>query len=181
VNFREIAESARPHLRELVSGFGETAHLGMVPFEDPRSVVYLDRVDSARPVRVVTVLGSKAPSYSSAMGKAIVAHNPEFESIVLSGPLETVTPRTIVDPGELRKDFERTRARGYSIAHGEYIGDMIGIAAPVHDRAGPVTLGIGVWASAEVMTGEFIDRLAPALLAAALRISRELGFLGTHG
>jgi DNA-binding IclR family transcriptional regulator len=178
VNFREVAESARPHLRELVAKFGETAHLGMVPFEDPRSVVYLDRVDSERPVRVITMLGSKVPSYSSAMGKAIVAHNPEFEAAVLAGPLDPITPRTIVDTVELAREFERTRKRGYSIARGEYVGEMTGIAAPVRDRVGPVTLGIGIWAPADRMSADFLQEMAPHLMATAMHISKELGFLG---
>ncbi|MCC6195824.1 MAG: IclR family transcriptional regulator [Burkholderiales bacterium] len=178
VNFREVAESARPFLRRLVSECRETVHLGMVPLEDPHSVVYLDRVDSSHPVRIVTMLGSSAPSHSSAMGKAIIAHNPEFERAVLKGPLEEVTPRTLIDPEALRKDLALTRKRGYSMSVGEYMGEMVGIAAPVCDRVGVVNLGIGIWAPTARMTPEFVARTAPSLIDGADRISRQLGYVG---
>src|SRR5262245_31202199 len=177
VNFREIAEGARPYLRDLVGECGETVHLGMVPLEDPHSVVYLDRIDSSHPVRVVTMIGSSAPSHSSAMGKAIVAHNPDFERAVLKGPLKKVTPRTLVDPEALRADFAAVRRRGYSLSVGEFMNDMVGIAAPVHDRVGSVTLGIGIWAPADRMTTKFIGKTAPSLIETAGRISRQLGYV----
>lgn len=175
VNFREIAETARPYLRTLVNACGETVHLGMVSIEDPGSVVYLDRIDSSQPVLFVTVIGSKAPSHSSAMGKAIVAHNPEYEQAVLHRPLEAVTARTIIDPEGLRKDFEATRRRGYSISKGEFAGEMIGIAAPVRDRFGVVTLGIGIWGPGVRMTPDYIDRVSPQLIETANQISIQLG------
>jgi len=177
VNFREVAESARPYLRALVNSCGETVHLGMISIEDPRSVVYLDRIDSSQPVLFVTVIGSRAPSHSSAMGKAIVAHNPEYEHAVLAGPLASVTANTIVDANELRQDFALTRQRGYSIAHGEFAGEMVGIAAPVRDRLGAVNLGIGIWAPAQRMTQPQIDDYAPKLLETAAQISAQLGYV----
>lgn len=178
VNFREVAESARPFLRDLVNACGETAHLGMVPTDNPRSVVYVDRVDSSQPVRIVTMLGSRAPSHSSAMGKAIIAHNPEFEMVVLGGDLEKVTAYTIVDPEQLREDLRQTRERGYSIGRGEFAGEMIGIAAPIYERAGAATLGVGIWAPATRMTPDFIETSAPHVITTARNISRALGHLG---
>ena len=120
VNFRENAESARPFLHALMEACGETVHLGMISPEDPSTVVYIDRVDSAEPVRIVTALGSRAPSHSSAMGKAILAHNERFESTVVAKPLAPVTSHTITDPVLLKKDFAETRQRGYSIGKGEF-------------------------------------------------------------
>jgi len=179
VNFREIAESARPLLHKFVENCGETIHLGMIPAEDPLTAIYVDRVDSAEPVRVVTELGSKVPSYSSAMGKTIIAHNAAFEAAVLQAPLTPVTPATIVDPDKLAADFKATRKRGYSIARGEFMGEMVGIAAPVYDRFGVVTLGVGIWAPAVRMTPDFIKTSSELLIATAQGISRQLGYLKT--
>lgn len=175
VSFREVAETARPFLRALVNSCGETVHLGMVSIEDPSTVVYLDRIDSSQPVLFVTVIGSRAPSHSSAMGKAIIAHNPDFEKAVLHRPLEAVTTQTIVDPVGLKKDLEATRARGYSISKGEFAGEMIGIAAPVRDRFGMVTLGVGIWGPTTRMTPEYVERVAPQLIEAANQITLHLG------
>ncbi len=180
VNFREVAETARPFLRELVQLCGETAHLGMISRETPREVIYVDRVDSQQPVRVVTALGSRAPSHSSAMGKAILAHNSEFESIVLNGPLERLTASTLVEPEALRQDLRQTRERGYSIGRGEFAGEMIGIAAPVRDHTGVVSLGIGIWAPAPRMTEHYIAVTAPALVTIADNISKALGFFSAR-
>ncbi len=177
VNFRENAESARPFLHALMEACGETVHLGMISPEDPANVVYIDRVDSAEPVRIVTALGSRAPSHSSAMGKAILAHNERFEKAVIDKPLAPMTSHTITDPVLLKRDLAETRQRGYSIGKGEFIGEMIGIAVPVRDRFGDVTLGIGLWAPAQKMTTSYIDKIAPLVLETARKVSQQLGYL----
>lgn len=177
VNFREAAESARPYLQALVASCDETAHLGMIAPENPFSVVYIDRVDSTQPLRVMTPLGSSAPSHSSAMGKAIMAHNPVFERAVLERDLPRVTASTITDREELRRDLELTRERGFSLSRGEFAVEMVGVAAPVHDRLGMVTLGIGIWAPAARLTAERIRDIAPRLVAAAGDLSAQRGYL----
>lgn len=178
VDFSRVAESSRPLLHKFVEECGETIHLGMIAPENPLTVIYIDRVDSSEPVRIVTELGSKAPSYSSAMGKTIVAHNPQFESVVLEAPLRPMTDRTIVDPQRLAEDFSSTRDRGYSIARGEFMGEMVGIAAPIRDRFGVVTLGVGIWAPSTRMTEAYIATTSVKLIATARDISRQLGHIG---
>ncbi|MFT4002235.1 MAG: IclR family transcriptional regulator [Rhizobium sp.] len=178
INFREVAESARPHLSALVDRCGETAHLGMIGAENPGTVIYVDRVDSQQPVRIVTVIGSRAPSHSSAMGKAILAHNDEFRAHVLASPLEQVTQYTMTDPQLLAEDLRQTRERGYSIGRGEFAGEMIGIAAPVFDHVGNVSLGVGIWAPSVRMTMDFMQAAAPQVMETAKNISRTLGYLG---
>ncbi len=177
VNFREAAESARPFLQALVASCNETVHLGMIAPEDPFSVVYIDRVDSTQPLRVITALGSSAPSHSSAMGKAIVAHNRDFERAVLERDLPPVTASTITDRKALQKDFEATRKRGYSLSRGEFDIEMVGLAAPVRDRVGLVTLGIGIWAPATRLTVGRIKEIAPQLLASARGLSTQRGYV----
>lgn len=178
INFREIAESARPALNVLVDTCAETAHLGMISAEDPTQVTYIDRVDSNKPVRIVTMIGTRVPSHSSTMGKAILAHNPDFLARVLQGPLEKVTPHTLNDPTTLEADLRLTRERGYAIGRGEFSGEMIGIAAPVHDHLGVVTTGIGLWAPVAQVPEDFIERCAPHVMHAARQISRARGWMG---
>lgn len=179
INFREVTESARSHLAALVDESGETAHLGTISTEDPKSVIYVDRVDSQQPVRIVTTIGSRAPSHSSAMGKAILAFNDVLREQVLRGPLEQVTRFTITDPELLAADLQQTRVRGYSIGRGEFAGEMVGIAAPVYDHSGKAIYGVGIWAQAVRMTPDDLLRKAPAVMAAAQKISRSLGYIGT--
>lgn len=177
INFREVAETARPHLSALVDACGETAHLGMIGVENPGTVIYVDRVDSQQPVRIVTVIGSRAPSHSSAMGKAILAFNDDFRAHVLASPLEPVTQYTLTDPTQLQDDLRQTRERGYSIGRGEFAGEMIGIAAPIFDHVGNVALGVGIWAPSVRMSADFIEASAPKVVEAAKNISRGLGHL----
>jgi len=178
INFREITESARPHLSTIVEECGETAHLGMISAEDPSTVIYVDRVDSQQPVRIVTMIGSRAPSHSSAMGKAILAFNDEFKTQVLAGQLEQVTQFTITDPNLLEEDLRLTRERGYSIGRGEFAGEMIGVAAPIYDHVGKALYGVGIWAPATRMTSADMAAKAPVVMQAAEKISRSLGYLG---
>jgi DNA-binding IclR family transcriptional regulator len=178
VNFHEVADAARGYLRALMERCGETVHLGLIARDNPYTVVYVDRVDSSEPVRIVTALGSKVPSHSSAMGKAILAHNPDLEAAVLQGPLDPLTQETIVDADALKADLAATRTRGYSIARGEFMGEMVGIAAPVFERVGGATYGIGLWNSVVRMTPEYVEEVAPLLVATARDVSRQLGYRG---
>ncbi len=114
------------------------------------------------------------------MGKAILAHNERFGNAVVAKPLAAVTRHTITDPVLLKQDFAETRQRGYSIGKGEFIGEMIGIAVPVRDRFGEVTLGIGLWAPAQKMTTEYIERIAPLMLETARKVSQQLGYLSAR-
>ncbi len=68
-----LGERARPHLEKLAAETGETAHLCIL---DGGGVLYLEKVEPSRTVRVPSSVGRRNPAHCTAVGKALLAHLP---------------------------------------------------------------------------------------------------------
>ena len=69
----DVRTLAGPFLRSLASETGETVHLSVL---DGMDVVYVDKIDSAQPIRAYSAIGGRAPAYAVATGKALLAFQP---------------------------------------------------------------------------------------------------------
>ena len=86
----DIREQAKPVLRELARRIGVNAHLAIL-YED--EVLYLDREEAAASVVIPSVIGRRVPPHCTALGKVLLAHNPEIAERVLGrAPLPSLTP-----------------------------------------------------------------------------------------
>jgi len=72
----DFVERARPHLNRLMATTGETVFLSVL---DGTDALVVDRVESARTIRVPLSAGGRAPAYCTANGKALLAFLPEAE------------------------------------------------------------------------------------------------------
>lgn len=160
-------------LLDLVRQSGETAHL--VNAELPE-VVYIDKIDSNRSVRMHSRIGNRMPAYSTSVGKAILAHADEaaVERVIAAG-MPARTPTTITTPEALRADLALIRARGYALDDSENEPDIRCVAAPLFDHAGEVTSAISISGPATRVTPEREAELGRLVVAAADDISRRLG------
>src|SRR3569833_4016452 len=70
----DLRERAQPHLRRLVSETEETAHLCIL---EQARVIYIDKIEPARSVRMITRIGSSNPIHCTSVGKAMLAFLPE--------------------------------------------------------------------------------------------------------
>ena len=66
----DLRERAQPHLRRLVAETEETAHLCVL---EQARVIYIDKIEPARSVRMITRIGSSNPVHCTSVGKAILA------------------------------------------------------------------------------------------------------------
>lgn len=172
---------ARPFVEALVEDCGETVRLGILDSADPRWVIYVDCVESRHAVRADSNGAVRAPSYSVATGKAMLAHNPEVAKKLLARPLRGYTPDTLTEPAALLKDLALTRERGYSLNQNEFRTDVVGIAAPIRDEAGRAIAAIGISGPAYRLGPAVVRRLAPAVVRTAMEISRRMGFVNQQG
>ncbi|MFI9160255.1 IclR family transcriptional regulator [Kitasatospora aureofaciens] len=169
----DLRSVAAEHLRRLQREAGETVHLTV--WQAP-GIVYLDKVEDETNVRMASRVGSRAPAYCTATGKAILAWLPE-EAVteVVAAGLRRVTAWTISDETRLRADLARIRARGYSIDDRENEPEVRCVAAPIFDHTGEVTAALSVSGLTSRMTAARVRALGPVVAQAGLRISRELG------
>lgn len=170
----ELAKLAHDYLERLVAISGESSQLA--EYCAPGEVVYLDKVNSPNPVQAQIHVGRRAPAAYVATGRALLAFQPEAEiERVCKGPLQKFTARTITDPKLLRRELDLTRERGYSLNHGEYRGEIVGVAAPIRDHLGNVVAAISMSGPEYRFSVERAIGFAPSVVAAAEDLSRELG------
>lgn len=137
--------SRRAILEELVEEIGETCNL-TIP--NGNSVLYLDRVETAWPLRIQLGAGSRVPLYASASGKIFLASMPKRsrDRFLTHTPLISHTTNTLTDAKRLNTEFNAIRERGYSIDNEEYLPGICCIAVPVRNADGKVVAGLAVQA-----------------------------------
>jgi IclR family transcriptional regulator, KDG regulon repressor len=170
----DLQSVAGPRLRKLCDETHESTQLAVW---DGGYVVYVDKVDSAQPLKAITSIGSRVPATVVSTGKALLAWLPTSSLDTALEHVKRYTPLTMVNRKEVEKDLDETRARGYSVNRGEFRLGVCGIAAPVRDRSGNVVASIAVWGSEKNILGSRLDELAAMTMASAREISREMGYV----
>lgn len=171
----ELRAAAAPVLHDLQVRTGLVAHLASL---DGAEVCYLDKLGGRFATTVPSRVGGRAPAYSTALGKAMLAWiEPEDVDRRLAGGLDRFTGRTIGDLDSLHHELNRIRNRnGIAIERGESFPDIACAAAAVRGPEGPL--------GAISLVGDLaanVERVAPLVLAAAREVSVELfGGLATQ-
>lgn len=161
-------QRARRHaiLQQLVEEVGETCNFTM---QDGNEVVYLDRVETSSPVRLLMEAGSRVPLHCTASGKLFLSQLPEHKiaSLLGPGPYQRHTARTITELGALQKELRRVRADGVGTDVGEYLEGSVCLAVPVTDNRGRVCATVAVHGPAPRLTLKKAMDFLPALRRAA--------------
>lgn len=126
---QRIREMALRTLSDLQDYTKENVHL-MVP--EGRTMVLIERLDSAHPVRVFRPIGGARPMHATANGIAYLAYQPPAvaEEYVAAG-LEPVTEHTTTDPDTFIALLEQVRRQGYAINEQGLEDGTTAVAAPI--------------------------------------------------
>jgi DNA-binding IclR family transcriptional regulator len=170
----DLVSVANPRLRRLCDECGESVQLTVF---DAGYVVYVDKVDSAQPLKAMTSIGSRLPASVTSTGKALLAWMPSEALDLAFQHVKRYTPLTLTRRKDIERDLEETRARGYAINRGEFRVGITGIAVPIRDRTGTVVASIGVWGAEKAILGPRQAELAQLATAAARDISQSLGYI----
>lgn len=138
LNLRTIAG---PELNYLARETGETVYLAV---RENFSVVYIDKVDSEKPIRSWNSVGGTAPLHCVGTGKAILAV--EFEKLRedIGDKLTFYTERTITDIKALEADVAQTRARGFAFDTGEFRPRILSFGAAITLPSGEAVGALGI-------------------------------------
>jgi DNA-binding IclR family transcriptional regulator len=85
-------------------------------------------------------------------------------------------PRTIVDLAALRRDLERTRARGYATAVDELEPGLWAVAAPVRDAGGTVVAALSISGPTVRLHEGLLDELGRLVRDEAATLSTRIGY-----
>jgi DNA-binding IclR family transcriptional regulator len=172
----ELHREALSFIEELVRESGETVHLGVF---DGSRVVSIEKMDSPHGLASQVTVGKGAPAYCTAVGKALLAFQPEavLEHICRQG-LTRFTPRTITDPARLREELERIRTSGYAVDDGEHQAGVRCVAAPIRNYSGNVIASLSISGPAIRIPKEAVPSLAQRVKEVAGKLSARLGYKG---
>ncbi len=158
-------------LRHLVEEIGESCNLTALSGSE---VVYLDRVETAAPLRFYLHPGSRVPLHCSASGKIFLAQmNPaQRRRLLANAPLASYTPKTLTDLEQLEREVQRIHKDGFALDDEEFLPGLLCIAVLVPAESGPSNLCVAVQAPIMRLDASKAKKLLPALQRAALALSR---------
>jgi DNA-binding IclR family transcriptional regulator len=168
VPVQRLREMAIPFAHNLNEVTHLTANLAI---RDGRDILYVEKI-SSRSVRVPhTRPGGRLPVHCTALGKAILAYSDrDFVESVLGGTLRPLSPKTIIDPGELRRELAAIRETKVAYDVEESRTGLFCVAAPVlaHRRV------VGAISVTGATALEHAQHFAPVVRTTAMALSRML-------
>src|SRR5664279_84379 len=158
-------------LRHLVEEVGESCNITTLSGSE---VVYLDRVETAAPLRFYLHPGSRSPSHCSASGKLFLAQmSPTQRRRLLTHvTLEKFTNKTLTDPVTLEQEIDQVRRNGYAIDDEEFLPGLLCVAVLVPDPGRRSNIGIAIQAPIIRMSRDQALNLLPALQRAANALAK---------
>ncbi|OWJ64297.1 IclR family transcriptional regulator [Inquilinus limosus] len=165
----ELRLIAAEELAKLRDATGETVHLAV---RSGPEMIYVDKLESPRAVRMASRIGTRVKLHSSSVGKAWLAALPPAEAAALLPKLDlaAMTPQTLTTVEALATEIERIRARGYSIDAEENEADIWcygGAIAGAGGAIGCISVSIPKYRAAI----DDPDRYTAPLLACCRRIA----------
>ena len=102
------------------------------------TVVYLDKLESKKSIRIHSDVGGQMPLHCTAVGKAILAWRGEQGTAEYAARthLPPMTEHSITGADALREEMRRVRAQGFSIDDEENQDGLYCIGVPIFDKAG---------------------------------------------
>jgi DNA-binding IclR family transcriptional regulator len=159
-----VRQEALPHMQDLHQELGETINLS-VRHDD--EVVYIERTSGSNAMmRVIQIIGARAPLHITAVGKIFLAEDgPEkcTEYARRTG-LPRYTDNTLTDIDALSKELEKVRRLGYAFDNEEAEKGVSCIGSGIYNDDGKLVAGLSVSAPS--------DRLNKAW-AAQVRLAAE--------
>lgn len=147
-----------PALVALCAATDELVHLGVL---SGGHVVYLDKVEPERPVRVWSAVGRRSPAVTTALGRALLAHR-GTDRVMLTGYVRAAGVARVVDAEHVWSVLEQARARGYATEEQENEVGISCVAVPLL-RSGSAIAAVSVTAPAERMTPDRVEALHAVL------------------
>lgn len=168
-----IRDSAMPLMQRLHREIGESVNLGVRQGDE---IVYVERTSSGRSsVRVVHLVGARAPLHVTAVGKLFLVEDgaQKVREYAARTGLPGLTPASITVLQALERELDRVRRHGIAFDNEEIEQGLRCIAAPIRDDTGELVAGLSVSAPADRHNPDW----ATIVSATADEISAAIGYV----
>jgi len=169
-----VREQALPFMRRLHSATGEAVNLSVRRDDE---IVYVERTSSGRALmRVVNIVGARAPLHITAVGKMFLLEDGAagLRAYAERTRLPAQTRNSLTSIPALDKELEKVRRQGFALDMEEAELGVRCIGAGIRDDSGALVAGLSVSAPAERMKTAW----AALVKETAEQISRAIGYRG---
>jgi IclR family transcriptional regulator, acetate operon repressor len=164
----DLPNIARDLLESIATVTGETATLSI---PTSKGVDQIAQAEGAYLLGSTNWIGRTVPFHASAVGKTFLA----FGAATLPpGPLEALTPKTLIVRGDLVRDLEQTRQRGWGISIEEIEPGLVAIGAPVRGPDLRVITGIALAGPSMRITPDRYEQIGELLIRSAAELTVRL-------
>ncbi|OCG16030.1 IclR family transcriptional regulator [Gilliamella sp. App6-5] len=169
-NIKDLATEPLLFLRDKTQ---LACHLGVL---DGNSAIYLAKVESPSAIQVKSWLGRKLSLHSSALGKTLLAWEPEqrVDDLFPNENLPIKTQNTITTKTAYKNELKKIREQGWAFDNAEDFDEVTCLAAPVYDKNGKVIAAISTSGVRFQMPNERINEFVQYLLAATKMLSDKI-------
>lgn len=148
-----------------------------VQHHGPAEYSVLAKGDRGKGVRITVGIGDTFPFSAPAIMRAFYAWDDlaTVERLAARYGLEGFTPETITARDRLRHELEATRKRGYSVSVREFDLGQSGLAAPVFDAQGRVSMVVCTLAFSSELNESTVDQHGSLIRDCGLKITERTG------
>ena len=167
-----VRQEALPYMQMLHQELGETVNLS-VRHDD--EVVHVERTaGGSSMIRVVQIIGGRAPLHITAAGKIFLAEDGPDNSkqYAQRTGLPMFTENTLTDPESLARELEKIRRQGYALDNEEAEKGVSCIGAGIYNDEGRLVAGLSVSAPSDRLNKAW----AAQIKQTAEKISRAIGY-----
>ena len=167
-----LREVALPFMQELHETIGEAINLGARHDDE---IVYIERTSSGRAlVRVVYLVGGRAPLHLTSLGKLFLAADTpqQLRDYARRTGLPGKTPHSLTGLTALEKELDKIRRHDLAYDNEEAEIGLRCLAAPIRDDQGTIVAGLSISAPTDRHDPSWCDQIK----AAAGAISNALGY-----
>lgn len=125
----------RSYARESMLALRNELNLNVqLSIQDGINALYIEQIQSWRPIRLYPAIGRRAPLYAAACPRVILAYmeSDEQKSILTESKFKFFTTNTTTDQTEIMETLKEIRRHGYSHSYGELIEGTYAMAVPVY-------------------------------------------------
>lgn len=124
-----IYENILSKMKDIVSQCSEICQLGILKGS---KVLYLAKVDSPEPVRLISHVGKQLPAYCTSLGKSLLSSFSKEElRTMYPEPFASLTPNSVKNIDDLFAQIEEIRRTSIAVEEGETHPDISCIATPL--------------------------------------------------
>ncbi|QIE54223.1 IclR family transcriptional regulator [Pikeienuella piscinae] len=122
-------------LTRLAREIGETCNIAA---PDRDAMLYIDRVETAWPLRIQLQVGARVPLYCTASGKMFLStlSDRHLRGYLASSKRAARTRRSLIEADALMAELMLIRRRGHALDNEEFMEGMVAAAVPVKDKEG---------------------------------------------